>query len=79
MTNKKKYLDTLAKCQTAIETVRVSEHTIISEKDKDVQENMYELSRYTLRYLLDVCFDDRIDLEDVWENLDLDNYFEEID
>ena len=79
MTNKELYIDTLAKCQSAIETIRASEHTIISEQDEDIKENMYELSRNTLRYLLDVCFDDKIDLESVWENLDWDVYFEEID
>ena len=79
MTNKENYLDTLAKCQSAINTIRASEHTIISEKNEDVKENMYKLSRNTLRYLLDVCFDDKIDLEDVWENLNLDEFFERID
>lgn len=79
MTHKEKYLDTLAKCQAAIETIRASEHTIVSEQDKDIQENMYKLSRNTLRYLLDVSFDDKIDLEDAWDNLDLDKYLDEID
>ena len=79
MTNKELYIDTLAKCQSAIDTIRLSEHTIVAEQDVDVKENMYRLSRNTLKYLLDVCFDDKIDLEDVWENLDLTRYFEEID
>ena len=79
MTNKELYIDTLAKCQSAIETIRASEHTIISEKNEDVKENMYKLSRNTLRYLLDVCFDDRIDLESVWENLNLSEYTKGID
>ena len=79
MTNKEQYIDTLSKCQAAIDTIRASEHTIVAEQDVDVQENMYRLSRNTLKYLLDVSFDDKIDLEDVWENLDLTRYFEEID
>jgi hypothetical protein len=79
MTNKEKYEEILKKCQSAIKTVEASEKTIHIEKDVGVQENLYELSTRTLRLLLDNCFEDKVDLDMVWNTLKLDEYFTEVD
>jgi len=79
MTEKERYIQVLARCHSALETIRASEHTIIDEKDKDIQENMYRLSLKTLRYLLDVSFDDKISIDNLWEKLEMDDYFTEGD
>ena len=79
MSNKDRYVDILAKCQTAIETVRLSEHTIVAEQNKDVQENMYDLSINTLKYLLEVCFDDEDSINRAWEQLEIEIDLDEID
>ena len=73
--NKEKYIDVLAKCRTAIASVEGSESLIINELDVDVQENMYELSINTLKFLLETCFNDDLDIEEEKRLLGLDQYF----
>ena len=79
MTNKERYEEILKKCQSAIKTVEASEKTILIEKSEHVRENLYELSTKALRLLLDNCFEDKVDLDMVWNNLKLDEYLKEID
>jgi len=79
MTNKEKYVDVIARCQSTIETIRASESMIVHESNKDVQENMYELSINTLRMLLDNCFEKGIPEKTLWDILEMDEYFEELD
>ena len=79
MTNKEKYIDIMSKCSSAIETIRYSERVILHESNPDIRENMYMLSINTLRLLLDNCFEDGIPEKALWEILEMDEYFEEID
>lgn len=79
MENKERYMDILSKCESAIKTVKASEGAILIEENEDVRENLYELSTRTLRLLLDNCFEDKINLDTIWNTLKLDEYLKEID
>ena len=79
MKNRQRYIDVMARCEAAIETVRYSERVIIHESNSDIRENMYRLSINTLRLLLDNCFEDGIPERALWDILEMDEYFEEID
>ena len=79
MTNKERYYLILSRCEAAIDTIKQSEHTIVSESDIDVKENMYELSTNTLKYLLEVCFDEDDSAKVAYEKLHLEDYFKGVD
>lgn len=79
MSNKKRYIEIMSKCNSAIETIRYSEKVIIHESNEDIRENMYKLSIDTLRMLLDNCFEDGIPEQTLWDILEMDDYFEDVD